>query len=297
MKLKKEFIIGLSVIIAIAIIIFGIDYLKGINIFKGTNYYTATYTDVAGLSQSAPVTVNGFKVGLVREIAYEYDNPGHIKVEIDLNKELRLPLDTKALIATDMLGTSTIELIMGHSNEFHKPGDALIGENKPGLMGNVTNDLLPKIDSLLTSINNIIGNPALTSAITRLDSTMGNLEKSSAQLTAVMNRMPAIASGASDVLTSVKGISDNLSTASSDLTAFTAQLKNAPIDSTLNNVYSATASLDRLLKELNSPNSTLGLLLHDTDLYNNLNNASASLDSLLRDVKKNPKRYISIKLL
>ncbi|MDE7411892.1 MAG: MlaD family protein [Paramuribaculum sp.] len=297
MKRKKEFIIGLTVIIAILVIIFGIDYLKGINVFKGTNYYTASYTNVAGLAQSAPVTVNGFKVGLVRDIAYEYDNPGHIRVEIDLNKELQLPLGTKALIATDMLGTSTIELVMGHSDSFHKSGDSLIGENKIGLMSNVTDDLMPKIDSLLTSLNKVIGNPALTSAITRLDATMGNLEKSSAELSAVMTRMPAIAGSATGVLNSVKGISDNLTTVSADLSAVTSQLRNAPIDSTLNNVYQATASLELLLKELNSPNSTLGLLLHDTGLYDNLNNASASLDSLLRDVKKNPKRYISIKLL
>jgi phospholipid/cholesterol/gamma-HCH transport system substrate-binding protein len=37
--------------------------------------------------------------------------------------------------------------------------------------------------------------------------------------------------------------------------------------------------------------------MNDTKLYDNLNGAAGSLDSLLIDVKKNPKRYISIKLL
>ena len=74
-KISKELIIGLSVIIALLILFFGINYLKGINLFKASNYYYASYTDVAGLAQSAPVTVNGFKVGLVREVEYEYDNP------------------------------------------------------------------------------------------------------------------------------------------------------------------------------------------------------------------------------
>ena len=77
---KKEIIIGFCAVVALLVLFFGIDYLKGVNIFKPTNYYYATYTNVAGLQVSAPVTVNGYKVGLVRNIAYEYDNPGHVKV-------------------------------------------------------------------------------------------------------------------------------------------------------------------------------------------------------------------------
>lgn len=72
---KKELMIGLTVLITLLILFFGIDYLKGVNVFKAANYYYASYTNVAGLAQSAPVTVNGYKVGLVREINYEYDNP------------------------------------------------------------------------------------------------------------------------------------------------------------------------------------------------------------------------------
>ena len=70
-----------------------------------------------------------------------------------------------------------------------------------------------------------------------------------------------------------------------------------PLESTLNNVYAASQSLNDIMKKLNSNDSSLGMLVNDKQLYDNLNNASASLDSLLRDVKKNPKRYISIKLL
>ena len=50
-------------------------------------------------------------------------------------------------------------------------------------------------------------------------------------------------------------------------------------------------------RDLNNPDSTLGKLLHDPELYNNLSNTAASMDALLQDIKKNPKRYISIKLL
>ncbi len=70
-----------------------------------------------------------------------------------------------------------------------------------------------------------------------------------------------------------------------------------PLDSTLNNVHQITNSLDELTSKLNSRQSSAGLLLTDPQLYNNLVNATASVDSLIVDIKRNPKRYISIKLL
>lgn len=283
-------------LLALLILVFGINYLKGVNMFKPSNYYFATYTDVAGLAQSAPVTVNGFKVGLVREISYEYDNPGHIKVEMSLDRHLKLPRGTKAMLTTDMLGTSSIALEMAPGKDFHNVGDQLIGANASGLMSSVTNDLmpsitaiLPKIDSILTSMTTIVSDPALLASVQRLDKIMANIETSSAQLNTTMKAMPRIANDASGLMTDLKTIS-------ADLTALSAKLREMPIDSTMNSVNSIAARLNTSMEKLNSKDSSLGLLLNDTGLYNNLNASAASLDSLLKDVKQNPKRYISIKV-
>ena len=303
-KYTKEFAIGLSVIIALLVLFFGIDYLKGINVFHATNYYYASYTNVAGLAQSAPVTINGYKGGLVREIEYDYDHPGHIKVELSLDKQLRVPQGTKAILTTDLLGTASIELKMSTAGDYHNVGDKLIGENATGLMSSVSSDImpgitaiLPKIDSLLTAVTTIATDPALINSVQRLESIMTNLEQSSAQLSRAMNSLPAIANNASSVMTDAKTIAGNLNTVTTDLTTVSSQLKDMPLESTLNNVYAASQSLNDIMKKLNSNDSSLGMLVNDKQLYDNLNNASASLDSLLRDVKKNPKRYISIKLL
>ena len=295
-KFSKELIIGGLELLALLILVFGINYLKGVNMFKPSNYYFATYTDVAGLAQSAPVTVNGFKVGLVREISYEYDNPGHIKVEMSLDRHLKLPRGTKAMLTTDMLGTSSIALEMAPGKDFHNVGDQLIGANASGLMSSVTNDImpsitaiLPKIDSILTSMTTIVSDPALLASVQRLDKIMANIETSSAQLNTTMKAMPRIADDASGLMT-------DLGTTSADLTALSAKLREMPIDSTMNSVNSIAARLNTSMEKLNSKDSSLGLLLNDTGLYNNLNASAASLDSLLKDVKQNPKRYISIKV-
>lgn len=83
----------------------------------------------------------------------------------------------------------------------------------------------------------------------------------------------------------------------SDLAVLSGELKEVPLDSLAQNLQTITENLAQLSAQLNAPNSTLGLLTHDAALYNNLNATVSSLDSLFVDIKKNPKRYISIKLL
>lgn len=306
MKLRpsKELTIGICVLVSIMILIFGINFLKGINLFKAANYYYATYQNVTGLATSAPVTLNGFKVGLVREINYEYDNPGNVQVELSLDKHLRLPVGTKAVLVTDMLGTSTIEIELGNSSDFHNLGDQLIAVNKKGLMESITNDLMPgiqsvlgQLDSIMGSVNVLVSDPALSNSIKSLDGVMADLKSTSANLSKVMAQMPAVASDIRSTMGNAKRISESAGNMSEDLAAITAQLRQARLDSTLANINSLTNSLAEISRTLNTKDSSLGMLINDPTLYNSLNGSVASLDSLLQDVKRNPKRYISIKLL
>lgn len=298
----REVIIGITVIIALLVLFFGINYLKGINIFKASNYYYSTYTNVAGLSQSAPVTLNGFKVGLVREIEYQYDNPGHIMVEMSLNRDLKVPHGTKAVLTTDFLGTSTIELKFPSGTlDYHDVGDHLEGEISAGLMEKLTGEMLPavtgilpKVDTLLATANTVISNPALTKAIDRLDVVMANLETSTALL---QRSLGPILNNASSTMSNVSEISENLTQVSAALAAVADDLKKMPLDSTMNHVNAIVANLEKASAQLNSTNSSLGLLLNDAQLYENLNNSVAHVDSILIDLKRQPKKYIpSIKV-
>lgn len=301
---SREVKIGASVLVALLALVFGINYLKGVNIFKAANYYYASYTNVAGLAQSAPVTLNGYKVGLVREVAYEYDNPGHVRVELSLDRQLRLPEGTAAAIVTDMLGTSTIELRMGTSPNYIEVGHKLQAIEGSGLMDKVSTELMPTIiqiaphiDSLVVALTAIAADPALQSSVKRLDVIMANLEKSTTQLDRAMGAMPSIMNNANATMANVKEISANISQVSQALAVLSDDLKNMPLDSTLTHLNNITANLDEATEKLNSSNSSLGLLLNDPGLYNNINNSAAHIDSILIDLKKQPKRYIpSIKI-
>ena len=297
MKIRKEITIGICVIIALCVLFFGIDFLKGINVFKPANYYTASYTNVNGLAVSAPVTINGYKIGLVRSIDYEYDNPGHVAVEFSLDKELKLPKGSKAVIVCDMLGTATVQLQLSDNAEFYNVGDKIESETASGLMDGLSTDIMPgvanifpKVDSLLTSINKLASDPAIAASVKRLDAITANLE---ATMTALNKSVKALPS----VMGNVEATTQNVSTITGNLAYVSEELKTVPLDSCMVSIQQTADNLRQLTEELNNPNSSLGLLMNDPALYNNLNNTVKSLDSLFIDIKKNPKRYINIKLL
>lgn len=294
----KEFIIGLSVIVAIAILIFGIDYLKGINLFRPANYYVAYYDNVDELTVSSPVLIDGFKVGQVREIEFDYEHPGKIGVVMALDKKLRLPEDSRADIGSTLLSGARIELSMGKSATMLPVGGEVQTGSKPSLMGSLQDGLmpavaniLPKVDTLLCNLNLLVSDPALTASISRLDGITGNLLATTEGLNGTMHtQVPRIMSNTANLTHTLDTIAGNLGHLSY-------QLKNLPLDATVDNVNQLTANLNKFSMQLNDKNSTLGLLTTDPELYNKLNRVSADIDSLILDIKKNPKRYISIKLL
>lgn len=293
---RKEVVIGLCAIVALVILFFGIQFLKGINIFHPANYYYTSYSSVEGLAVSAPVTINGYKVGQVHEIIYQYDKPGNVIVELSLDKNLRLPQGTQAKLSSDLLGTASIVLSLAQSQSYLAIGDTITGVNEPGLMAGVTENLLPavgaaipKIDTLLTNLNALTGNPALHTSISRLDAITAELAASSRTLSRMLADLgPATRN--------VRSIAANVDTITGNFSDLSAQLSQAHVDSIIADLEKTTANLHTLSEQLNDPNSTIGLLTQDPALYNNINSTVISLDSLFTDIKANPKRYINIKV-
>lgn len=295
---SKEVMIAAAVLFSVAVLYWGINYLKGVNLFTPSNFYKVTYTQVNGLQISAPVTINGFQVGLVNNISYDYSDNGKLIVELSLDKKLRLPVGTEALIVTDMLGTSTVALSLGQgTNQFCEVGAEIPGRVQGGLMDNVSKDLmpalavmLPKVDSILTSINTVLANPALNESVTRLNAISANLENVTAQLNKTMSgNVPAIMDNANAITADLKTVSANLA-------EMTNELNSLPLDSTMHSLNATMANVKEITDAVNSKDSSIGLLLNDKRLYEHADQTVLSLDSLFKDIKANPKRYINVKV-
>ncbi|MBQ0115319.1 MAG: MCE family protein [Bacteroidales bacterium] len=296
---NKNVLIAITVLISMCLLYWGIEYLKGINLFKPSNFYYVKFEKVDGLVQSAPVTINGFQVGQVREINYDYGT-NQISVMLSMDKDLKIPIGTTAQIESSLTGTATMALQLSDSKAYYKVGDEIKSAPKQGIMDMVTGDvmpqinsILPRVDSIMGNVNALVANPALHTSISRLDAITIELAKSSQELTRLMNGLNRNIPG---VMSNVSSITGNLNMASDNINELSGGLKTIPIDSTVNKLNATITNLQTLSNKLNDNNSSLGLLLNDKSLYNNANQAITSLDSLFVDIKKNPKRYINVKV-
>ena len=289
--MKKEFKIGIAAIVALIILFIGINYLKGINMFKSESYYHVDYTEVNGLALSSPVYANGFKVGLVRDIQYNFNKPGHITVGIDMDDNIKIPVGSKAELVTEMLGTVKMNLIMNYGeNQTIAPGDTIEGYANNGIMAKAEKDLLPqmekmmpKLDSILSSLNKILADPAIGNTLKNTEQITASLNQTSSHLQRLMsNDIPKLTGNVTAITEDLKVISRNLKGIDYAGTF-------NKIDETLKNVYALT-------DKLNKKDNTIGLLLNDPELYNNLNATSENAASLLKDLQENPKRYVHFSL-
>lgn len=287
----KEAKIALSVLISILILYVGINYLKGINVMKPSNYYYVQFPSVGGLAQSAPVMIDGYKVGLVQEIVYDYDTNQTIKVLLNLDKKLKIPVDSRVYLETDMLGTSSVVIDLNpHVSEYYEHGALLQGEVKSGLMQSLQSELLPqvavllpKLDSILSGLQTLVNDPALVSSVKRLDRITANLERSSVQLSGMMQ-------------SDVPMILDNVQGITAQINQFSDTLNALPLQSTMASVQKTSYNLQQITSRLTSPDNSLGLLLNDRGLYDRANGVLGSVDSLMIDLRLNPKRYVHFSL-
>ncbi|MGE0464728.1 MAG: MCE family protein, partial [Vicinamibacterales bacterium] len=57
-----------------------------------------------------------------------------------------------------------------------------------------------------------------------------------------------------------------------------------------------TGRLDSLVERLNAGQGTARQLLQDKQLYENMNQAASELRGLIGDIRKDPKRYLNVKV-
>ena len=294
----KNVKIALTVLLGLVLLYWGINYLKGINLLTPANYFYTEVESTEGLLEAAPITVNGFQVGQVREINYDYAK-NKITIMLAMNKDMKVPEGSTVTLASGILGGASLELNLGGGPAM-KTGSMIPTVKQQGLMDHVSdiimpvvNQALPKVDSILGNVNTLTSDPALRASLVRLDAITRQLQISAQQLTVLMNNLNRSIPG---VMNNVNGITGNLTGASSDITDLTASLKQLPLDETMTKLNTTLANLQALSEQLNDKNSSLGKIVNDRELYDNANHAIASLDSLLTDIKANPKRYINIKV-
>lgn len=293
MKITKEIKIALVAIVSIVLLFFGMNFLKGMTLFSNGDSYYITFKDISGLSSSSPIFANGYRVGVVKDVSFDYENNGDVVVEFMVDDDLQIPRGSTAEIVSDLMGNVKMNLLLADNpRDFVAKGDTIMGVINSGMLGKakdmipVIEKMLPKLDSILANINMLLSDP-------NIGRTLGNVQKTTENLTVTTQQLNALMANVNKDVPGLMGKASGLLDNANNLTA---NLAAVDVASTVAKVDQTLANVQQLTSKLNNNKGTLGLLMNDETLYNNLTTTVLSADSLLNNLREHPKRYVHFSL-
>ena len=301
--MSKELKTGIVAVIVIAMFIWGYNFLKGQNLFDtDTRYFKVEYANIAGLTKSSFVTINGLKVGKVDKIEFnnEPGKMGHLIVRFSVQKDFLFSKNSIVKIySPSPLSASNLAIIPDYLAENAVSGDTLKGETESSLFTSIGERLDPiqsklekvmvSADSLFKSVNNILDlktQKSLRSSVVNLESTLQEVKSMMLSVNSLID------STSIDLKASVKNtrlITENFSKVSDTLA-------NANIGGIMRKAEFTLNSANLMLEGINNGKGTIGKLVTDDELYNNIATMSKELENLLREMKLNPKRFVHFSL-
>lgn len=285
----KEVKIAIVAIVGLVVLFLGMNFLKGLDLFSSESKYYISFKDISGLSSSCPIYADGYQVGVVRNIQYDYGQTKDIIVEASINKDMRIPKGSSAEIVSDLMGNVKVNLLLANNmRERINPGETIVGGINDGAMGQmkdlipIVQKMLPKLDSILCSVNTLLQDPAIANSLHNVETVTGNLTTSTRQLNTLLGtlnrRVPGLLAKADNVMDNTEVI--------------TGKLAKVDVDGTMQKVNTTLQNVQEFTHQLNNNHGSLGLLMRDPNLYYDLNATVKSADSLLIDLKAHPKRYV-----
>lgn len=324
--MSNEIKIGILAIVTIAVAFWGYKFIIGNNILVKTNSYQVLYDDVSGLQIGTDVKIHGVDVGTVAGVKLLPGEKEQVLVILELDKDISIPKDTRAVIATtSVMGSMDVML------KYEKPcsgadcaevGSFLQGETL-GLIGSMVgtdnlelyikeleSTLLVLMDSIDQKFLGIESQNPLAKTLRNLDATTSQLSVASAKLNGLLSKEIKNTLGSLESVTgtldekkeTLASVLDNADTLTSQLAAANLDQTIGEFQQTLEDLQKTLASATSTLDGVNATvggiskgEGTLGKLMKDDELYYNLQRLITNADSLSNDLKDHPYRYVPFK--
>lgn len=300
MNLTNETKIGIAVFIAAVVFVIGVVYLKGID-FRSKDYrLTIFYDNVNGLTEGSPITIAGLDIGKVEDMRL---SGNFIVVGVAIENKVRIARDSKAYIkSSSIMGGKQIAITPGISSETLQDGDTLSGAYEADLT---------ELTSTLSPIStNVLG------ILERVNTTFDEPTRRNIQVTLL--EFSRAARELQDIVKLQGGNIDyavgNFSEFSRELTKFAKQLdtiavtQRGNIDEGVKSIRvtantmeeaakrfrDASQAIENVFKKVERGEGSLGKFMQDEKLYQHLDSLAINLNDLVKDVKLNPKKYVSV---
>ena len=287
-------------IAGILLFIFGYNFLKNSSIFETDRIFYVKYDNVAGLAQSAPVTINGLTVGQVKSIDFE-NASGGLVVTFSVEKDFDFSKNSKVQIySSGFIGGNNLGIIPANDGgAVAQTKDTLRGEIQAGMIDGIMEKFVPleksleltlaRLDTVLVGVSDILDEKTKEN----LRSGISNLNQTMASFNGVSRDMKSILSTNKEKLNSTMANLDKTAENFAKLSDSLAQIETGAL---VKNMEATIGKLNNIAQGIENGEGSVGKLLKDEKLYDNLTGASKQLEQLLEDMKLNPKRYVHFSL-
>lgn len=293
MKISKEIKIALVAVVAIMIIYVGIIFLKGLKLFSNDVSYFVEIADIQGMPTASDVRANGLKIGSVKNIKFNSEKQ-NMTVEISVTPDFKIPAGTSVYLTKEMLGSAIMNLKLGPDpTKVIAPGDTIKGAPMVDLMSAAGNlmpeveEMLVKVDSILTTVNTLVSDPAIAASLHNIESISSDLKLTTTKINGLLGQdIPAIMKKANNICANLETTTERLNQV--DLPGMAQKA-----DVALGNVQDMTFKMNTALS---NKNSSLGMLMNDNSIVLHLDSTLIEASMLLEDLRLNPKRYVHFSL-
>ncbi len=273
---KIEIGVGITVFIGLLILVLGIFWGKGTEWISEKKVYFVQFKDIYGLHKGDPVMARGIQKGKVQKVLLHRDK-AHVYFwvhpDIAIHSDYKITVENK-----ELMGGKQLTINPGISNKIVPANELLTGEQGGDpivLMNDLTKTLI-RVDTVLTRLNTVMDVQQIDNVFTNLDKTLNAAHK-------------FIDETRSHLQLTFEHVDHLATQIERDSTLFHTTRVINKLDSTLQHV-------NLLMHQIKNPASSFGKLTTESTLYDSLLITVQHMDSLVQDIKKNPRRYIHLKI-
>lgn len=275
--------------------------MKNSKLFQTSREFYVIYENVVGLEAGAPVTINGMRVGKVKDLSLANKMGNAVLVTFEIENEFEFAKSSIIRIyASGIIGGNNLAVLPAAGDPIMaRSGDTLTGELESGMIDGLIEKFSPIEKSLLSTLTKV--DSVLSDVDQILDKkSKENLRKSMESLSVAMDQLSQTATGLNVLVDrnqneldaafkSILKTSTNLETITDSIAAVnTAQM--------LKDLSGSINALNKITNSMAEGQGTLGALMQDKRLYDDLRTFTEDAQNLLKDIKERPKRYVHFSL-
>lgn len=326
-------VVGLTLLLGVIIIVAATLWARQADIGKKRPTVTARFREVGNARVGTPVVIRGVRAGRIELL--EIDDDGWVTARIGLEKDAHVPESPAVVLGASSLfgewqATITSRADLPDNPEVRRQINEASGD--PGMLPGA---ILPDIAEVTATAGRIAGDVAMVaqrleasftdSASRELRASIRHIASLSASLDATVRRQSRevdalsadLRTGAGEFAAATRAVHATLARADSATSrgelariVADAELAARALRGTADDLRATTQRLartqdaleravsraDSITWKVNNGRGTMGRMVNDSSVYVEADSLVRELRGLVADVKKNPKKYISLEI-